>query len=226
MAGRQPDVEFLLPTMSTPSDAPPKLDLNIVQLLAGTLAAVTAAVVASRLGVAGTVIGTAVGSIVATVGGALYTVSIRRTHARLQRLRSHGGSPVQDGTGAADSPAEPAGGESVWRRLHLPGNWPVLAGSAVAVFVLAMGTVWAVENFVLGGKAFCAITGGCNPKQTSSFAPPPPETPTPEASASPFERATPSPTDTTAPGPVVSARPTSRPIPSATAPQASGSPAP
>jgi hypothetical protein len=213
--------------MSTPSDAPPKLDLNIVQLLAGTLAAVTAAVVASRLGVAGTVIGTAVGSIVATVGGALYTVSIRRTHARLQRLRSHGGTSVQDGTGAADSPLEPAGGESVWRRLHLPGNWPVLAGSAVAVFVLAMGTVWAVENFVLGGKAFCAITGGCNPNQTSSFAPPPPATPTPaEASPTPFERATPSPSDTTAPAPVVSARPTSGPTSSATPPQASGSPAP
>jgi hypothetical protein len=207
--------------MSTPSDAPPKLDLNIVQLLAGTLAAVTAAVVASRLGVAGTVIGTAVGSIVATVGGALYTLSIRRTHARLQRFRS------QDPTSVEHGPAAPAGGESVWRRLHLPGNWPVLAGSAVAVFVLAMGTVWAVENFVLGGKAFCALTGGCSPTQTSSFAPAPTATPTPaEASPTPFQRATPSSSDTTAPVPVVSARPTSQPIPSAAAPQASGSPAP
>lgn len=210
--------------MSTPSDAPPKLELNIVQLLAGTLAAVTAAVVASRLGVAGTVIGTAVGSVVATVGGALYTVSIRRTHARLQRLRSHGGTPVQEGTGASDRPAGPAGGESLWRRLHLPGNWPVLAGSAVAVFVLAMGTVWAVEHFVLGGKAFCALTGGCNPNQTSTLAPElPTTTPTPaEASPTPFQRATPSPTDTTAPTPIVSARP----APSATAPRARGSPAP
>jgi hypothetical protein len=206
--------------MSTPSDAPPKLDLNIVQLLAGTLAAVTAAVVASRLGVAGTVIGTAVGSIVATVGGALYTLSIRRTHARLQRLRSH------DPTSVEPAPAAPAGGESVWRRLHLPGNWPVLAGSAVAVFVLAMGTVWAVENFVLGGRSLCAFTGGCDPRQTSSFAPPPPATATPGvASPAPFERASPSPSDTSAPAPIVSAQPTSRPTPSATAPQASGSPA-
>jgi hypothetical protein len=212
--------------MSTPSDAPPKLDLNIVQLLAGTLAAVTAAVVASRLGVAGTVIGTAVGSIVATVGGALYTVSIRRTHARLRRLRPHDPTSAQLSTDAGGSPGagRPSGGDSVWRRLHLPGNWPVLAGSAVAVFVLSMGTVWAVE--ALGGRSLCALTGGCDSRQTSTFAQPPPTTPPPAAaSPTPFERATPSPSDTSAPAPVVSAQPTSRPAPSATAPQASGSPA-
>ena len=109
-----------------------------------------------------------------------------------------------------------AGCESIWRRLHLPGNWPVLAGSTIAVFVLAMGTVWAVENFVLGGKAFCALTGGCNPTQTSSFAPAPTATPTPaEASPTPFQRATPSSSDTTAPAPATTARPPAETTPRA-----------
>jgi hypothetical protein len=214
--------------LSTPPDGPPKLELSIVQLLAGTLAAVTAAVVASRLGLAGTYIGTAVGSIVATVGGALYTLSIRRTHASLQRLRPHDPTSAEHGIDVSDSPGagRPSGAESAWWHLHLPSNWKVIAGSAATVFILAMGTVWAVENFVLGGRSLCAFTGGCDPRQTSSFAPPPPATATPGvASPAPFERASPSPSDTSAPAPIVSAQPTSRPTPSATAPQASGSPA-
>src|SRR5437016_2727792 len=82
--------------MNTTTDDPPKFELSVVQLIAGCLAAITAAVVASRLGVAGTLIGTAVASVVAPVGAALYTLSIRKTHARLQNLRPHEEGPAAE----------------------------------------------------------------------------------------------------------------------------------
>src|SRR3984893_8057983 len=108
--------------MNTTTNDPPKFELSFVQLIAGCLAAITAAVIASRLGVAGTLIGTAVASIVAPVGAALYTLSIRKTHSRLQHLR-----PQQRGPSA----------EQVRRRPHLRGNWLIVAGAVVAVFILS-----------------------------------------------------------------------------------------
>ena len=59
--------------------------LSALQVAAGALAAVSAAVIASFFGVAGTVIGAAVASVVSTVGAAVYTESMRRTHAGLRR---------------------------------------------------------------------------------------------------------------------------------------------
>jgi cell division septation protein DedD len=140
-----PNGEFTLPAMNTTTNDPPKFELSIVQLIAGCLAALTAAVVASRLGVAGTLIGTAVASIVAPVGAALYTLSIRKTHSRLQHLR-----PQQRGPSA----------EQVRRRPHLRGNWLIVAGSVVAVFIISMAAVTGVE--AAAGKKLCAIVGGCS----------------------------------------------------------------
>jgi hypothetical protein len=140
-----PNGEFTLPAMNTTTNDPPKFELSIVQLIAGCLAALTAAVVASRLGVAGTLIGTAVASIVAPVGAALYTLSIRKTHTRLQHLR-----PQQRGPSA----------EQVRRRPHLRGNWLIVAGSVVAVFIISMAAVTGVE--AAAGKKLCAIVGGCS----------------------------------------------------------------
>src|SRR5688572_4856319 len=59
--------------------------LSALQVAAGALAAVSAAVAASFFGVAGTLIGAAVASVVSTVGAAVYTESMRRTHAGLRR---------------------------------------------------------------------------------------------------------------------------------------------
>src|SRR3712207_9463406 len=59
--------------------------LSALQVAAGALAAVSAAVIASFFGLAGTVIGAAVASVVSTVGAAVYTESMRRTHAGLRR---------------------------------------------------------------------------------------------------------------------------------------------
>jgi hypothetical protein len=141
----KPNGEFTLSAMNTTTNDPPKFELSIVQLIAGCLAAITAAVVASRLGVAGTLIGTAVASIVAPVGAALYTLSIRKTHSRLQHLR-----PQQRGPSA----------EQVRRRPHLRGNWLIVAGSVLAVFIISMAAVTGVE--AAAGKKLCAIVGGCS----------------------------------------------------------------
>ncbi len=61
----------------------PRLEINWVQSAGGSLAAVSSAVLLSTFGVAGTLIGAAVGSLVITVGGALYSYSIRATRQRV-----------------------------------------------------------------------------------------------------------------------------------------------
>lgn len=64
-------------------DERPRLEINWVQSTGGALAAVSSAVLLSTFGVAGTLIGAAVGSLVITVGGALYSYSIRATRQRV-----------------------------------------------------------------------------------------------------------------------------------------------
>lgn len=63
------------------SDEKPRIEISWVQSAAGALAAVTSAVLLSTVGVAGTLIGAALGSLAATVGSAVYSYSLRRTHA-------------------------------------------------------------------------------------------------------------------------------------------------
>jgi hypothetical protein len=88
----------------------PRLDLSAAQVTGGALAAVTSAVAGSTLGVNGTVAGAAVGSVVATVGGELYTHSLRRTHQSVRGVvtrPSQGAAQTRDmsrGT-AGDEPA-------------------------------------------------------------------------------------------------------------------------
>lgn len=60
-----------------------KLGIDWLKTIAGALAAVSAAVLLSTLGAAGTIIGAAVGSVVATVGGALYSQGLARSHERV-----------------------------------------------------------------------------------------------------------------------------------------------
>jgi hypothetical protein len=64
--------------------AAPRLEVTGTQVCASALASVSGATVASLFGVAGTVIGAGTMSVVATVGGAVYSFWLRRTHARLQ----------------------------------------------------------------------------------------------------------------------------------------------
>lgn len=61
----------------------PRIEFNLVQASAGSLAAVTSAVLLSTVGVAGTLIGAALGSLVLTTGNAVYSYYIRVTKARI-----------------------------------------------------------------------------------------------------------------------------------------------
>ncbi|HEY8524977.1 MAG TPA: hypothetical protein VIL48_08450 [Acidimicrobiales bacterium] len=152
------------------ADDRPRLEVSGTQVCASALAAVSAAVVGSFLGVADTIIGAALASVVATVGGAVYSWWIRRTHQRLRqvdvaRLRAlavnRTGAPgalanrlrtlplpriaLPDGHGGDASPVARA---AVWAR----DRWAalaqrrrgVLAGATIA-FVAAMTLVTAVE---------------------------------------------------------------------------------
>jgi low affinity Fe/Cu permease len=134
--------------------------LSALQVAAGALAAVSAAVAASFFGVAGTVIGAAVASVVSTVGAAVYTESMRRTHAGLRRAGSRlvrrPQSPVdRSGGGRPPRPArlDPRRGplRRRWRR------WAMVAATGVAVFGLAMVVVTTVE--LIGHKPVSALVG-------------------------------------------------------------------
>jgi len=109
----------------------PKVQLSVLQVIAGALAAVTAAAVASTLGVAGTLLGAAVMSIIATVGSALYNHSLEQARTRIRiRRNPRTGLPEQE----VIVPARP-------RRLP----WGGIAGMAGLVFALALGGITAVE---------------------------------------------------------------------------------
>lgn len=74
------------------TSAPPEtgkersLDLSLVQVAAGALAAVSSAVAASYFSVAGTLLGAALGSVIGTVGTAVYKTSLARTNAKLREI--------------------------------------------------------------------------------------------------------------------------------------------
>ena len=135
--------------------------LSALQVAAGALAAVSAAVAASFFGVAGTVIGAAVASVVSTVGAAVYTESMRRTHAGLRRAGSRlvrrPQSPVDRSGGGR--PPRPARLDP--RRGPLGRRWrrgAMVAATGVAVFGLAMVVVTTVE--LIGHKPVSALVGG------------------------------------------------------------------
>ncbi|MEV6526831.1 hypothetical protein AB0M43_33360 [Longispora sp. NPDC051575] len=66
--------------------ASPKLELNLVQVAAGTLAAVSAAFALSKLGIGGTLTGAAVASVVAGIGSSIYTHSLTRAKDKLKEV--------------------------------------------------------------------------------------------------------------------------------------------
>src|SRR6478735_802921 len=69
-------------------DTGQKLGIDWLKTIAGALAAVSSAVLLSTLGAAGTIIGAALGSVVVTVGGALYTQGLARSHQRLAHVQT------------------------------------------------------------------------------------------------------------------------------------------
>jgi hypothetical protein len=124
--------------------------IDIVKLVAGTLAAVSAAVVGSFLGVAGTLVGAAVASLIGTLGTELYARSLNRGYTRLRHTYA---GPAIAPEPAPDPTPTTAGTVYPHGRPH----WKRVALVAAVVFVLAMGAVSAVE--LLAGRSVSSMFG-------------------------------------------------------------------
>jgi hypothetical protein len=153
------------------------LGLSTAQVTGSALAAMSGAFVASWAGTTGTLIGAAVGSVIATVGAATYTWSIQRTGHAVRRTAAQ----VRTGTlvsataitealprpgqrrspGEADDPVEDPTEEvsPTGRRWRLTGDlpWAKVALASLAVMVLGMGGITAVET--LTGKPIGSFFG-------------------------------------------------------------------
>lgn len=148
----------------------PKVDLNVVQVVASALAAVSSAVLLSTVGVAGTLIGAAVGSVIATVAGAVYTYSLQasrdRVAAAAQIAAMARTNLSRRGVGSerdmrVTALAEPATGEAdrpAWRTALAGLNWKRVAALAAGVFLAAMVAIVAFE--LVAGRPVSVLTGG------------------------------------------------------------------
>lgn len=130
-------------------------NIDIPKTIAGTLAAVSAAVVGSFLGVAGTLIGAAVASLVSSIGTEVYHRYLNRGTRRLRSalVTTPMAAPAAVGTPDVAAASEPPSGPAP-RRLRLK-RAALVAG---ALFVLAMGTLTAIE--LMAGKAVGDVTRG------------------------------------------------------------------
>ena len=137
----------------------PRFELSATQLIATALAAITATVAASYLGVAGTVIGAAVVSVMSAIGNAVYTHSLRTTHARVRRVP----------TPALTSPAPPARPAGAHGEVEAGGRgrWQRVAFGAVAVFVTLLTLITGVE--LVSGRPLSDLLRGDTGAGTSVF---------------------------------------------------------
>jgi hypothetical protein len=145
--------------------------IDITKTLAGAIAAVIAAVAGSTLGVAGTLIGAAIASIVGSVGTEISARYLNRGAKKLQTLTpafvkapAAVGTPPVEAAGEEDLPSHtvPAdqlnashAGPSDKPKVQL--RWGRIALIAGALFVLAMGSLTAVELFA--GKSVASMVG-------------------------------------------------------------------
>lgn len=154
-------------------DKKPRIELSAVQVVGGAMAAASAAVAASLLGVAGTVIGAAVASILTTVGGAMYTHSMRRGKDALERARTTrlthlgrlpaGKEPAEE---ARSEGKEGAAARSGWRDRFRGLNPRTVAITSACALVLALGVITGVEALI-GKPISSALGGGKDHKGTS-----------------------------------------------------------
>src|SRR4051812_37449098 len=162
--------------VSDPDDRSPAAPTrpSLIQVAASALAAVSAAVIASLFGVAGTMIGAAVASVVSTVGVALYSESLHRTHAGIRRAGRQlarlpmRGAPEDRSVGTGGMPLlpdhlNPRRGPARRRWLR----WSTVAATVVAVFATAMGVVTVVE--LIGQQPVAALVGGSSQSGTTTI---------------------------------------------------------
>lgn len=149
---------------------PERLEINWTNAAGAALGAVSAAVVLSTLGTAGTLLGAALGSLCITIGGAVYSHSMRVTRRRVaatralaaRRARSRSDSDTAVGVGESGTQAtevleRDAAGESRAQMLRrLP--WKRIGLVSVALFA---ATVLVIVVFELAiGRPVASLTGG------------------------------------------------------------------
>src|SRR3954466_8116130 len=168
--------ELMAVPVSDPDDRSPAAPTrpSLIQIAASALAAVSAAVIASLFGVAGTMIGAAVASVVSTVGVALYSESLHRTHAGIRRAGRQLarlpmlGAPEDRFVATSGMPLlpdhlNPRRGPARRRWLR----WSTMAATVVAVFATAMGVVTVVE--LIGQQPVAALVGGSSQSGTTTI---------------------------------------------------------
>ena len=169
-------------------DTPRKLEIDWLRTAGGAFAAVSSAVLLSTLGAAGTIVGAALGSVVVTVGGALYSQGLARSHQRLAQVQTAAmrkvgvaqaevrrASRQPDGDEAADAHLAHAEArledvkedlEGVvdepsspgWRERLVLLPWKRISLVAAGFFAAAVVAITAFE--LVAGESVSSITGG------------------------------------------------------------------
>jgi len=169
-------------------DAPQKLEIDWLKTAGGAFAAVSSAFLLSTLGAAGTIIGAALGSVIVTVGGALYSQGLARSHQRLAQVQSVAmrkvgvaqaevrraarqsgdGEPVDAKLAQAEERLDDAKDDISsladeppgpgWRERLVVLPWKRISLVAAGLFVAAVLVITAFE--LLAGQSVSSITGG------------------------------------------------------------------
>lgn len=141
-----------------------RLEINWINSAGGALGAVSSAVVLSTFGAAGTLVGAAVGSLCITVGGAVYSHTMRKTKNRVAAVASHSGPrKARDYGSETVTPAgEPAPSRVTDKPKQDPERnglpWKRIAVMTAALFAIAIAVILAFESFA--GRPVSSYTGG------------------------------------------------------------------
>lgn len=209
------------------------LDLSMVQVMGGALAAATAAFAGSYLGTVGTIIGAALASTVSAVAAAFYTASLRRTKELVratERIRFRPGDRLPPVAAELDPAAEAVDAAAVPATRRI--TWPRVAAAAAAVFVIALGSITALElatgrsldggsrTTLTPGFAPASSSGGSNDSGTDTGQDSGQDSgePTDEATQEPTDGATDAPSEAPTQEPTDGTTPTPTPTPTPTAP--------
>jgi hypothetical protein len=145
----------------------PRFNLSATQLLATALAAVTATVAASYLGVAGTVIGAAVVSVMSAIGNAVYTHSLRTTHARVREVVPMRRPPARPAALPRSAPLERPARDAEKGEVVRRQGWQRAAFGAVALFVALLTVITGVE--IVTGRPISDLLRGTTGSGTTLF---------------------------------------------------------
>lgn len=172
----------------------PRLQINWLQATGAALGATSSAVLLSTIGAAGTIIGAAVGSLFISVGGAIYTHSLRlskrrmamaqaaalaRLHeTRMAHTRAHAG-PAGYHLSSTRIDLEPVGGEQEeaaaesprepWRDMLAALPWKRIALVSLGLFLVAMLIITVFE--LATGRSVSSYTGGSDKNSSRTTIP-------------------------------------------------------